>query len=190
MKQLPANTITALEAGSFLYAELIEFQLATPLYLTTASYDIRTSTLTSGGTQTYLAQGKFLSYSGVRQSDELRVNNVSIQLSGSTDTFVNLVLQDQYLHRRINIYRTWIDIATNTLIDTPSLIYSGTITGGDVMDSTQECEVSLTTSNEFYDFDRIAGRKTNMNSQQRWYPNDNGMLFSTSGIADIKWGRT
>ena len=190
MKTLSANTVSAISSTAFLYAELIEFQLATPLYMTTASYDIQTSTATSSGTQVYLAQGKFLAYSGVRQSDELRVNNVAIQLSGSTDTFVNLVLQDQYLHRRIDIYRTWIDIATNSLIDSPSLVYSGTITGGDVLDNANNCEVTLTTSNEFYDFDKLAGRKTNQASQQRWYPFDNGMLFSTTAIADIKWGKT
>lgn len=173
-----------------MYAELIEFQLSTPLYLTTASYDISTSTATSSGTQTYLAQGKFMAYSGVRQSDELRINNVAIQLSGSTDTFVNMVLQDQYLHRRINIYRTWIDIATNSLIDSPSLVYAGTITAGDVSDTATTCEVTLTTSNEFYDFEKVSGRKSNQNSQQRWYPFDNGMLFSTTAIADIRWGKS
>lgn len=190
MKTLAANTVAALSSTAFMYAELIEFQLSTPLYLTTASYDIRTSTATSSGTQTYLAQGKFMAYSGVRQSDELRINNVAIQLSGSTDTFVNMVLQDQYLHRRINIYRTWIDIATNSLIDSPSLVYAGTITAGDVSDTATTCEVTLTTSNEFYDFEKVSGRKSNQNSQQRWYPFDNGMLFSTTAIADIRWGKS
>jgi hypothetical protein len=190
MKILSNNTIAQLSATSFLYAELIEFQLGTPLYLSTASYDITTSTSTSQGNQTYLAQGKFLNYSGVRQGDELRINNVAIALSGSTDTFVNILLQDQYLHRKMQIYRAWIDVATNALVATPSLVYAGTITGGDITDTEKECTVSFTTSNEFYDFDKIAGRKTNMGSQQRFFPTDEGMIFSTSAIADINWGKT
>ena len=101
MKILDSEIVTQLESSSFVYAELIEFQFSTPLYLTTASFDIQASTLTSSGSQTYLAQGKFLSYSGVRQSDELRINTVAINLSGSTSTYVDVVLQDQYLHKQM-----------------------------------------------------------------------------------------
>ena len=190
MKQLSASIVEQLEAPAFIYAELIEFHLATPLYLSTASYDIVATTGTSSGSQTYLAQGKFISYSGVRQTDELRINNVALQLSGSTDTFVNIVLNDQYLHRRVFIYRSWINIATNALIDSPSLVYAGTITGGDVLDSARECQVSLTTSNEFYDFEKMSGRKSNTDSQKRFFPNDNGMIYSTNTINDIRWGKS
>lgn len=189
MKNYPTNIVTQLESDRFVFAELIEFELATPIYLTTASYDITTATDTSNGTQTYLAQGSFLNYSGVRHSDELRVNNVSLILSGSTSTFVNMVLQDQYLHKTVRIYKCWINLTTTAIIEQPILIYSGTMTGGDVTDTSSECQVTVTTSNEFYDFERITGRRTNQNSQQRYYPTDNGMLYSTSAIADIKWGR-
>jgi hypothetical protein len=190
MKILHSDIVAQLENDNFVFAELIEFQLDTPIFLTTASYDIVTSTLTSNGNQTYLAQGKFISYSGVRQTDEFRVNNVAIQLSGSTDTFVNMVLQDRYLHRTINIYKIWININTGQQIQSPNLIYSGTITAGDVLDNSNECQVTITTSNEFYDFDRQTGRQTNDGSQKKFYPNDNGMIFSTSTISDIRWGKT
>ena len=189
MKILDAAVVTQLESGSFVYAELVEFQTATPLYLSTASFDITTSTLTSSGTQTYLAQGKFMSYSGVKQVDELRINSVTINLSGSTSTFVNLVLQDQYLHKKIQIYRVWLNSSTGAIIATPALIYAGTMTGGEVTDNATECSVSINTANEFYDFDRINGRRTNNNSQQRYYNGDTGMLYSTIAIGDIKWGK-
>lgn len=189
MKILASGIVEQLESDAFVFAELIEFQLDTPIYLTTAGYNIYASTLTSGGSQTYLAQGKFLSYSGVRQTDELRINSVSILLSGSTDTFINMVLQDRYLHRTIRIYKTWINITTNALIATPSLIYSGTITGANVVDTARETQVSIDTGNEFYDFDRVAGRLTNSGSHQRFYPTDQGMIYSTGTISDIKWGK-
>ena len=189
MKTLDAAVVTQLESGSFVYAELVEFQTATPLYLTTASFDITTSTLTSSGTQTYLAQGKFMSYSGVKQVDELRINMVTINLSGSTSTFVNLVLQDQYLHKKIQIYRVWLNTSTGAIIATPALIYAGTMTGGEVTDSTTECSVSIVTANEFYDFEKTSGRRTNENSQQRYYTSDRGMQYSTTTIGDIRWGK-
>jgi hypothetical protein len=189
MKIYSNDIISQLESDRFRFAELVEFQLDTPLYLTTAGFNISASTATSSGTQTYLAQGSFLNFSGVRQSDELRVNNVSLTLSGSTPTFVNMVLQDQYLHRKIYIYKAWLNLTTGAIVDAPVLIYTGTITGGEVNDTATECQVALTTSNEFYDFDRITGRKTNTDSQEKWFPSDRGMRFSTATIADIKWGR-
>lgn len=189
MKILDSEIVTQLESSSFVYAELIEFQFSTPLYLTTASFDIQASTLTSSGSQTYLAQGKFLSYSGVRQSDELRINTVAINLSGSTSTYVDVVLQDQYLHKQMQIYRVWLNVSTGVPIATPALIYAGTITGGEVNDTQDECTVGLSTSNEFYDFDKLSGRKTNPNSQQRFYSGDLGMNYSTVTIGDIRWGK-
>ena len=81
---------------------------------------------------------EFLSYSGVRQTDELRINSVSILLSGSTDTFINMVLQDRYLHRTVRIYKAWINIDTNSILGSPSLIYAGTITGASVVDNAKE----------------------------------------------------
>jgi hypothetical protein len=189
MKAFDSSLITELGAGSFVYAELVEFQTATPLYLTTASFDITTSTLTSSGSQTYLAQGKFMGYSGVKQVDELRINTVTIELSGSTSTFVNLVLQDQYLHKKIQIYRVWLNSSTGAIIAIPALIYAGTMTGGEVTDTATECSVSIVTANEFYDFDKTSGRRTNENSQQRFYSGDRGMQYSTTTIGDIRWGK-
>lgn len=189
MKTLDAALITQLESGSFVYAELVEFQTATPLYLTTASFNITTSTSTSSGTQTYLAQGKFMSYTGVKQVEELRINTVTIELSGSTSTFVNLVLQDQYLHKQIQIYKCWLNSTTGAIIATPALIYAGTMTGAEVTDTQTECTVSITTANEFYDFERKTGRRTNPNSQQRYYSSDQGMFYSTTTIGDIRWGK-
>jgi hypothetical protein len=189
MKNYHPDIIAQLESDRFMFAELIEFDLDTPIYLTSASYDITTATATSSGTQTYLAQGSFLNYSGVRHSDELRVNNVSLQLSGSTATFVNMVLQDQYLHKTVKVYKCWINLTTRAIVDAPVLIYSGTMVGGEVNDTQSECQVTMTTSNEFYDFERITGRRSNDNSQQRYFAGDRGMIYSTAAIADIKWGR-
>ena len=189
MKILNSSIIEQLESDAFVFAELIEFQLDTPIYLTTAGYNIYASTLTSNGSQTYLAQGKFLSYSGVRQTDEFRINSVSILLSGSTDTFINMVLQDRYLHRTVRIYKTWINLTTNALIASPSLIYSGTITGANIVDTAKETQVAIDTGNEFYDFDKVAGRLTNSGSHQKFYPTDQGMIYSTATINDIRWGK-
>ena len=189
-RTLPSGALTILQSRAFITCELLEFELATPLYLTTAQFDIAASTDTSGGTQNYLAQGNFMAYTGVRETDEMRVNNINITFSGATNTYINIALNDNYLHRAFRIYKIFMNNTDmNTLTD-PVLIYDGKITGASVEESNTESVVTFTTANEFADFRRIAGRKTNQGSQTRFFPGDKGMDLSTSAIADIRWGRS
>jgi len=39
------------------------------------------------------------------------------------------------------------------------------------------------------DFERTAGRRTNDNDQQVYYPGDRGFQFADDALKDIKWGR-
>lgn len=188
-RTLPTGTVDILTSGAFVTTELIEIDLSTPLYLTTAQFDIQASTSTSGGTQTYIAQGQFMSYSGIREIDEVRVNSINVTFSGATNTYVNIALNDNYLHRAFRIYKIFLNAANMAMLTDPVLIYDGTITGASVEESPRESLVTFQTSNEFYDFERTAGRKTNPGSQTRFYPGDKGMDYSTITISDIRWGR-
>ena len=189
MKTLSAGVLSEIGSTSYIAAELVEFGLSTPLFFTTAQFDVAASTATSGGSQTYLAQGNFMSFSSLTETEELRINNVSVNFSGATSTFVNVALGDLYLHRTIRIYKIWFNKTTMATIADPLLIYNGTITGASVADTDTESTVSFVTANQFYDFERTAGRKTNNGSQRRFFPGDSGMIYSTTEIADIQWGR-
>jgi hypothetical protein len=188
-RTLPTGAVGILQSKAFITCELIELDLDTPLYLTTAQFDIATSTTTSGGTQQYVAQGQFLAYSGVREIDEVRINNINVTFSGATNTFINIALNGNYLHRAFRIYKVFLNNADMALLTTPIMIYDGTIVGASVEESETDSTVTFQTSNEFYDFERIAGRKTNSGSQQRFYAGDRGMEYSTVSISDIRWGR-
>lgn len=188
-KTFSADVTTQLNATNFLHCELVEFNLDTPLYLTTAQWNITASTDTSGGSQTYLAQGNFLGFSSLTETTELRVNNVTLTFSAATTTFVNIALSDNYLHRPIRIYKAFFNTSTLALISSPFLIYDGTITGVNISDTATDTLVTFDTSNQFYDFDRIAGRRTNSGSNRRFFPADRGLDFSTTEINDIRWGR-
>ena len=187
---LDANVVAILNSNSFITCELIEFELTTPIYLTNAQFDIATDTATSGGTQTYIAQGSFMTYSGVREIDEVRVNNINISFSGATNTYINIALNDNYLHRSFRIYKTYLNPTDMTELVEPVLIYDGVVVGASVEEGPQESVVTFQTANEFYDFERTSGRKTNDGSQQRFYPGDRGMVYSTISINDIRWGRS
>lgn len=170
-------------------AELIEIEFDTPLYLTTAAYDITTTTDTSGGSQTYIAQGDFLGFSGINDGEEVRVNSVNMTVQAASNKFVNVVLNGNYLHRTFRIYKILLSPTTMAALTTPIMIYSGQITGASATDTPEQTSVSIATANEFYDFDRQAGRKTNDGSQQRFFPGDRGMEYSTVATADINWGK-
>lgn len=188
-RPLPSGAVTILNSRAFITCELVEFQLATPLYLTNAQFDIAASTETSGGTQTYLAQGTFLAYSGVREIDEMRVNNINITFSGASNAYINIALNDDYLHRPFRIYKVFLNNSDMALLTDPIMIYDGAIVGASVQESATESVVTFQTANQFYDFDRAAGRKTNDGSQQRAFPGDRGMEYSTASVQDIRWGR-
>lgn len=188
-RSLPTGVAAILSSRAFITCELIEFELDTPLYLTTAQFDIAAETATSGGVQTYLAQGQFLMYSGVREIDEVRVNNINVTFSGATNTYINIALNDNYLHRPFRIYKVFLNNSNMALLTDPVLIYDGAITGASVEESQSESTVTFQTANEFYDFERQAGRRTNSGSQQAFYPGDRGMEYSTITISDIRWGR-
>lgn len=189
MKTLDAGILSEISDYSYVTAELVEIALSTPLYLTNAGYNIVATTATSGGSQTYLAQGNFISFTSISETTELRINNISINFSAATNTFVNIALSDNYLHRKIRIYKTWFNKSSLVMVGTPLLVYSGSITGASIADTDTETTVSFVTANQFYDFERTAGRLTNKTSQQRFYPGDRGMDYSTAEVADIQWGR-
>jgi len=178
-----------LGSDRFITAELIEVELDTPLYLTTASFDISAQTETSGGTQTYYAQGRFLGYTQVNETSEVRIASINVTFSGASSTFTDIALNSNYLHRAFRIYKVFLLDTDMSLIDDPVMVYSGSLTGATVKENILESSVTFETSNEFYDFDRVAGRRTNDGSQQSFFPGDRGMEFSTAAIADIQWGK-
>lgn len=188
-RALNTDIITQINSSKFITAELIEIDLDTPLYLTTASFDIRAETATNGGPKDYVAQGRFLGYTQVNETSEVRIAKINVTFSGANSTFTNIALNSNYLHRAFRIYKVFLLDTDMSIIDEPVMVYSGSLTGATVKENILESSVTFETSNEFYDFERIAGRRTNDGSQQSFFPGDKGMEFSTAAIADIQWGK-
>jgi hypothetical protein len=196
LTRLPQAVVDQITSRAFISTELIEIDLATPLYLTTASFDIKgLTTPTSNGAKTFLAQGNFLSFTGIKTVEKVRVNNITLTMSAASSFYVNMVLNDNYLHRAIRIYKYFMpqrltpNSAGAWTHISPVLIYEGVMTGAQINESEKESIITIVTNNEFYDFMRNNGRKTNKQSQQRYFPTDLGMDFSTANIADITWGK-
>jgi hypothetical protein len=189
---LPAAIVNQITRRAFISTELLELELPVPIYLTAAAYDITQKTPTSNGFKTYVAQGSFLSYTGIGLVDTIRVNSIQITLAGATANYIQYLLNEQFLHRPLRIYKQFLEqkivVNQQSTFIAPILIYEGVMTGASMTEDGKQSTITLNTNNQFYDFDRKNGRRTNPASQKRYFPNDKGMDFSTVNIADIEWG--
>ena len=189
---LPAAIVNQITRRAFISTELIEMELPVPIYLTSAPYDITQKTPTSNGFKTYVAQGSFLSYTGIGLVDTIRVNSIQITLAGATSNYIQYLLNEQFLHRPLRIYKQFLEqkivVNQQSTFIAPILIYEGVMTGASMTEDGKQSTITLNTNNQFYDFDRKNGRRTNPASQKRYFPNDKGMDFSTVNVADIEWG--
>ena len=119
-RSLPTAITDELKKDSLKYIDLIEVHFDSAdggtKFLTNGPYPVTLTTSTSGGSQTYLSNGEFLSFEMVNETDEARVNEINIILTGVSNTFTDLFLNNDYVERRIVIYRSFRD-SNNVAID-------------------------------------------------------------------------
>ena len=188
MRTLGTTVKSLIEGNNFRSVELIEFEFDTSIYLTNNSFDIVASTVTSGGAKTYQGQGDFLNFEYAKETDELRVNSLTITLSGVGGTWTNIALNTNFLFRNVTVYKAFLN-SDYSIVDDPVMIHRGILTGASVADSGETSTVSFQTANQFFDFERTAGRRTNVGSQKAFFPSDTGLRFAGINYQDVKWGK-
>ena len=191
-RSLPSAITDELEKDSLRYIDLIEVHFDSAdggtKFLTNGPYPVSLSTSTSGGSQTFQANGEFISFELVNETDEARINEINIILSGVSTTFTNLFLNNDYVERRIVIYRSFRD-SNNVAIDSPVMLFDGEIKNFSINDKEDTSQVVIKSASVFYNFDDTNGRRTTEASQQRHYSTDRGMQFASTTTKDIRWGR-
>ncbi len=191
-RSLPAAVVTEIAKDSLKYIDLIEVHFDSAdggtKFLTNGQFPFAVSTTTSGGSQTFVANGEFISFEMVNETDEARINEINIILSGVSTTFTDLFLNNNYVERRIVIYRQFLDSA-NVAISTPVMLFDGEIKNFAINDQSDTSQVVIKSASVFYNFDDTNGRRTTEASQQRHYPSDKGMQFASTTTQDIRWGR-
>ena len=191
-RSLPGAVVTEIAKDSLKYIDLIEVHFDAAdggtKFLTNGQFPFTVSTDTSGGSQTFLANGEFISFEMVNETDEARVNEINIILSGVSTTFTNLFLNNDYVERRIVIYRQFLDSA-NAALSTPIMLFDGEIKNFAINDKSDTSQVVIKSASVFYNFDDNNGRRTTEASQQRVFPGDRGMQYASTTTKDIRWGR-
>ena len=143
----------------------------------------------AGSGNLFLANGHFLNLSSIDESADLQVHEVSVQLTGVEQSWVSLVLQENYIDRRLVIYKAFLD-ANGAPLVSPFAIFDGRMNAPVIEENPDDgtCVVTVTASSHFADFERTAGRRTNHEDQQIYFPGDLGFEYVSEINRDITWG--
>lgn len=138
----------------------------------------------------YLAGGHFLSFSDIEENIELMVSSINISLTGIDKTYIDLVLAENFVDRKVIIRKAFLATSNNALIADPIIIFQGSMDSPTITEdyATGTSVVTVKVANQFIDFQKTPGRYTNRESQNVFYPNDRGFDYASQIIKDIPWG--
>ena len=136
----------------------------------------------------FLPAGHLLNIDEVQETEELRVGSLRISLSSVDQAFVSTFLRKDYLNRRVRIWNAVLG-NSGAIIGEAIPTFDGEITGYAITESRNSSTISVSCASHWADFERKAGRLTNNNSQQYFFPNDTGFRFAAESVKDIKWGK-
>ena len=183
---------TELAKDKITYVDLIELHFDSAdggtKFLNNGQFSFQVSTDTSGGSQTFNANGEFLSFEMIKETESAKVNEINIVLSGTSNTFTTLFLNNNYVERRVVIYRQFFDTA-NATISTPVMLFDGEMKNFTVNEQQDTSTVTIKSASVFYNFEDNNGRRTTDSNQKREFPSDQGMEFASTTTKDIRWGR-
>lgn len=181
-RSIHADVITELAKDSFNLCHLIELGFSTPVRLTDYAHDI------SWSGDNYLAYDGLLGVASPQETQELRVGTVNVTVSGVDQTFISIFLGQNWINRSAKISRAVLD-DTGTVIGSPIVVFSGQIAQYQIDESDDKSSVTIGIASHWADFDKKAGRFTNNNSQQYYFPGDLGFEYAANTVKDLRWGR-
>jgi hypothetical protein len=191
-RNITAGLQTKLAGRKLFLTDLIELHLDTPLYFTTTNINLIYNSPTSEDSSEteYLAQGQFIGYGSVIESADLRVGTMEMTFTAVDSTMVAVVLNNDYIDKRVVIYRAVLNDNYSFTNNDVFMIFDGFINGYNIREERDTAVLTLECSSQFADFERTNGRRTNPSSQKLHFATDRGMDFSPQIVKDIKWGRS
>lgn len=167
-----------------------------PVHLVSVHFDAQTTYTTDAfhavtyDGNTYNPAGGLLSISDISEQSKIVVSNVSVSLSGVDQTYLNLVLAEDYIDRPLKIYMGFLD-TDGTWIADPILMLEGRMDAPTIKEDIRSGKsiVSIQATNVWVDFERNTGRHTNHVEHQTYFSGDKGFEFASEIQKDIPWGR-
>lgn len=128
---------------------------------------------------TYSALGYFLGFDAIKETAELVVSQVQVTLAGVDQVLVAAVLNQEYLDRRLLIYKAFFADDTQQLVVDPGAIFDGRVSEVAIVDNPVDgtSSVVVEASSHWADFERRPGRHTNHAEQQLYFSGDLGFEY-------------
>ena len=190
-RNLSVSLQQSLAANKIIVSDLIEIHLATAVYFTNGPINIvyDSPTAPDAGNNTYLAQGQFLGFGNISETRDIRVGQLDIAFTAVDYTTLGYVLNNDYIDRRVVLYRAVLDSTYTVDSNKVFQYFDGRINDFNITESVKDCTLSISVSSQFADYEKTNGRRTNNASQQKYFSTDVGMEFAPQIQTDIKWGR-
>lgn len=162
---------------------LVEMYFASTGYLTTGHRNL----VWNGNT--YSALGNLLSFGEIAESADIRAGSINIVLSGVNQANIATALTENFIERRVVIRRGFLNAADHIIVD-PVILFDGRIDSWDLNEDVTSGTSTITwkAASHWVDFERAAGRRTNNEDQQVWFPGDKGFEFAAQND-EIRWGK-
>jgi hypothetical protein len=200
MKFFSTQILNQIYNDRFIAVDLLELHLRNaqnnfqPLYLTNSNFDIvyDSPTAPNIGSNTYTAEGEFLSFSSVSEEFDVKVGKFNIFLSAINNDYLNRFTVQEIEGQRVVIYKAFLEYNTGVVIPNPVMLFDGEIMNLQVTESTATCSLNLDCSTLFVDFERTMGRMTNNTSNWVLQRNKYDVSMEKSGWvgnSEIAWGR-
>jgi hypothetical protein len=190
-RNLSVSLQQSLASNKIIVSDLIEIHLATAVYFTNGPVNLvyDSPTAPDAGNNTYLAQGQFLGFGNISETRDIRVGQLDIAFTAVDYTTLGYVLNNEYIDRRVVLYRAVLDSTYSVDANKVFQYFDGRISDFNITESSKDCILSLSVSSQFADYEKTNGRRTNNASQQKYFSADVGMEFAPQIQTDIKWGR-
>jgi len=184
MARLNAALQTAVEKKVIQCYESLYVDIDGGIYITNAPMNI-----TIGGNE-YISVGQFLGFSSIEEQRLFTATEITVTMAGipafeTGDSFLQQVLQFDYVDKEVEIYRSFFN--HDTYIDS-FLMFKGRLDSPVIEDNPGDTTtVAATCSNNWIDYERTNGMITNNDRHQALYTGDLGFEFASQIIKDISW---
>lgn len=179
-RNLDPDTLQEVGKKSIVSYELLEIELddSTPRF-SNGAWD------TTYNGASFPSIGNWIAFSDISENTQMQIAEVTISLSGLSNEYFGYFVQTNFIDRPLRIYRQlWND--QDGVVGTFK-IFEGRFKNAAVEDDGTNIIVAAVASNQFVDFERIAGRRTNDNEHQFFYPGDLFFEYADEVLKEVKW---
>ncbi len=138
-------------------------------------------------TVSYINSADVIEIGDVTESGALKVNEMSISLTGADRTYIAAFFNNDYINAPIVIRRAL--VSASDTVQATFVFFDGLISSFQIADDTRSSTIEITAASHWVDFDKIRCRRTNLNSQQSFFSTDLGFEYAHIVTKDLRWGR-